>query len=192
MRNHPPRHPTPAPPPAKNAHPPAPSPAPLPAPSTSPLPQDTDLHQPADGKGKQFPALMAHRPLYVLVGPEVPNVKFQISTKVPLLFPDGRNAPEPVLSNVYFGYTQMSLWDIHHPGTATIDTTFQPELFFVTRTAPVDFPGFRASGVGVQVGVQHESNGRSGEESRNANYFYLEPTLYFGDRKALHAEVSVK
>jgi outer membrane phospholipase A len=136
---------------------------------------------------------MAYRPIYVLVGPEVPNVKFQFSTKVPLLFPGGPDAPDPVFSNLYFGYTQVSLWDIHEPGAATIDTTYEPELFFATQTPPppVDFQGFKASGVGLQAGVQHESNGRSGDGSRNANYFYLRPTLFFGNRQAVHGELAV-
>jgi outer membrane phospholipase A len=135
---------------------------------------------------------MAHRPIYVLVGTQGPDVKFQFSAKVPLLFPGGPDEPDPVFSNVYFGYTQLSLWDIKEPGRATIDTTFEPEVFFATRTPPVDFQGFAASAVGLQVGLQHESNGRSGDASRNANYFYVQPTVYFGDRKAVHGEVAVK
>lgn len=163
-------------------------------PPTSPepssrLPPDTDLHPPTH---HNFPALMAYRPIYVLVGPEVPNVKFQFSTKVPLLFPGGPDEPDPVLSNLYFGYTQVSLWDIQDPGRATIDTTFEPELFFATRTPPLDFQGFKASGIALQAGLQHESNGRSGVASRNANYFYVQPTLFFGDRRAVHGEAAVK
>ena len=150
-----------------------------------------DLHH-SEHHRHVFPALLQHRPVYFLVGPIPANAKFQFSTKVPLLFPGGPDEPDPVFSNLYFGYTQMSLWDIEEPGRATIDTTFQPELFFATQTPPVDFPGFRASGVGLQAGVQHESNGRAGDASRNANYFYLQPTVYFGDRKALHGELAVK
>ena len=150
-----------------------------------------ELHSPAH---HNFPALMAYRPIYVLAGSEVPNVKFQFSTKVPLLFPGGPDQPDPVLSNLYFGYTQVSLWDIHEPGKAIIDTTFEPELFFAMQSPPppVEFQGFRASGVGLQLGVQHESNGRAHEASRNANYFYLQPTLFFGYRQAVHGEVAVK
>jgi outer membrane phospholipase A len=135
---------------------------------------------------------MAYRPIYILVGPEVPNVKFQFSTKVPLLFPGGPDEPDPVFSNLYFGYTQMSLWDIQEPGAATIDTTYMPELFFATQTPPVDVPGFAATGVGLQTGFQHESNGRSRAASRNANYFYVQPTVFFGDRDALHGELAIK
>ena len=128
------------------------------SPPASQLPPDTELHPPTH---HNFPALMAYRPIYVLVGPEVPNVKFQFSTKVPLLFPGGPDEPDPVLSNIYFGYTQMSLWDIQEPGKATIDTTFMPELFFATQTPLTDFRGFYVSGAGLQGGFQHESNGRS-------------------------------
>jgi outer membrane phospholipase A len=173
---------------APTTGPAAPDLAPPEAQSSQPNP-NADLHQSAH---HTFPSLMAHRPIYVLIGPEAPSVKFQFSTKVPLLFPGGPDEPDPVFSNIYFGYTQLSLWDIEELGKATIDTTFEPELFFATQTPPVDFQGFRASSVGLKAGVQHESNGRPGDDSRNANYFYVEPTVYFGDRKAFHGELAVK
>jgi outer membrane phospholipase A len=163
-------------------------------PSTEPsaqMPPNVDLH-PRDHH--VFPSIMAYKPIYILVGPEDDNVKFQFSTKIPLLFPGGPDQPDPVLSNLYFGYTQMSLWDIEQLGKATIDTTFQPEVFFATQTPPPPFEiqGFRASGVSLQFGGQHESNGRSGEESRNINYLYFQPTIFFGDRKKLHGEAAMR
>jgi outer membrane phospholipase A len=56
----------------------------------------------------------------------------------------------------------------------------------------VEIQGLRASGIGLQLGAQHESNGRNGEESRNINYIYFQPTVFFGDRKKLHGELAVK
>jgi outer membrane phospholipase A len=173
------------------------SPATVPAesqPSAEPtveVPPNRDLHP--DGH-HVFPSLMAYHPIYILVGPDNQNVKFQLSTKIPLLFRGGPDEPDPVLSNLYFAYTQMSLWDIEAPGKATIDTTFQPEVFFAMQTPPppVEIHGLRASGVGLQFGAQHESNGRSGDESRNANYLYFQPTVFFGDRRKLHGELAVK
>ena len=164
------------------------------APATQPssqTPRNTDSHKHVR---HNFPALMAYRPIYVLAGPDVPNVKFQLSTKVPLLFPGGEDKPDPVLSNLYFGYTQTSLWDVDDLQASTIDTTFQPELFFAMQTPPppVEIHGLRAAGLGLQIGVQHESNGRSGEESRNANYVYVQPTVFFGNRDGVHGEVAIK
>ena len=113
---------------------------------------------------------------------------------MPLLFPGGPEEPDPVLSNLYFGYTQLSLWDVQDLQASTIDTTFQPELFFLTQTPipRVDIQELRPSGVGLQIGVKHESNGRPGDESRNANNVYVEPTVYFGNRNAVHGEVALK
>jgi outer membrane phospholipase A len=85
------------------------------------------------------------------------------------------------MSNVYFGYTQAALWDVEDPSRSTIDTTFMPELFFATLTAQRAHERLGSSALGFQAGVQHESNGRPGEDSRNVNYVYAQPTLYFGD-----------
>jgi outer membrane phospholipase A len=77
----------------------------------------------------------------------------------------------PVLSNLYVAYTQVSLWDISNPQEANIDTTFMPEAFFATRTPPFEARRLGASALGFQIGVQHESNGRSGEEWRTSTTF---------------------
>jgi outer membrane phospholipase A len=130
----------------------------------------------------------------VLIGPDDPNVKFQFSTKIPLLARGGPD-DDPILSNLsnlYLAYSQMSLWDITELGKATIDTTYMPEAFYSTRTPPFEARRFGASALGFQVGVQHESNGRSGEASRNVNYVYFQPTVYFGDSKRVHGEFAPK
>jgi outer membrane phospholipase A len=142
-----------------------------------------------------FPSLLPHRPIYVLVGPDTPNVKFQFSTKVPLLAPGSAEDDDPFfssLSNLYLAYSQMSLWDITEPGKATIDTTYMPEAFYALRTPPFEARRLGATALAFQVGVQHESNGRSGEASRNVNYVYFQPTIYFGDPEHVHAEFGPK
>jgi outer membrane phospholipase A len=178
----------------------APATAPVTAPSTTAAsPSSNDAASANDPKRRahlgSFPSLLPHRPVYILLGPDAPNAKFQFSLKIPLLAPGPAEEDDPLLSNLsnlYFAYSQMSLWDITQPGKATIDTTYMPEAFFSTRTPPFEARHFGASALGFQVGVQHESNGRSGVDSRNVNYLYFEPKVYFGDPKRVHGEFAPK
>jgi outer membrane phospholipase A len=134
--------------------------------------------------------LSGYKPTYVVAGTTPPNAKFQFSVKFRVFSPDGAagRAVSP-LSNLYFGYTQASLWDVEDPSQSTIDTTFMPELFFATHTAPRAHEQLRAAALGFQAGVQHESNGQSGEDSRNVNYVYAQPTLYFGDPDGVSGQI---
>lgn len=160
--------------------------------TTQPTTAPSSPGQQPGARRSSVPSLLPHRPIYVLLGPQSPDVKFQFSTKVPLLAPGGPEDEDPVLSNLYVAYTQVSLWDISNPQEANIDTTFMPEAFFATRTPPFEARRLGASALGFQIGVQHESNGRSGEDSRNVNYVYVQPSVYFGDPDKVHGEFSPK
>ena len=139
------------------------------------------------------PQLSAYKPTYVVVGPSVPNVKFQFSVKFRLFSPRGGAARVvPPLADLYFGYTQAALWDVEDPAESTVDTTFMPELFYATHTLPRAHERLTATTLGFQGGVQHESNGRPGEASRNVNYVYAQPTLYFGDSEGLNGRVGTR
>jgi outer membrane phospholipase A len=162
------------------------------APADAQSPPASGAEQRSRARLGSFPSLLPHRPIYVLIGPDSPNVKFQFSTKVPLLAPGSPEDEDPVLSNLYFAYSQTSLWDVRRPQQATIDTTYMPEAFFATRTPPFEARRFGASALGFQIGVQHESNGRPGDDSRNVNYVYVQPTVYFGDPQRFHAEFAPK
>jgi outer membrane phospholipase A len=158
--------------------------------ATAQAPAISAADEPPARRRRHFPRLLTHRPIYVLVGPETPDLKFQFSFRIPLLAQGGPEDEDPVLSNLYFGYSQLSFWDISEPSTATIDTTYQPELFFATKTPPFEASRFGATGLGFQIGAQHESNGRPGPESRNANYVYFTPSVYFGNPRGIHGEFS--
>jgi outer membrane phospholipase A len=167
-----------------------------PATGPTPPPPDAGAIAPADDPPSvadprpRESQLSGYLPTYLVVGTTVPNVKFQFSAKFRLFSPDGpAGRAVPPLSNLYFGYTQASLWDVEDPSQSTIDTTYMPELFFATATPPREHERLRASAIGFQAGVQHESNGRSGEESRNVNYVYAQPTLYFGDPDGVSGQI---
>jgi phospholipase A1 len=81
-----------------------------------------------------------------------------------------------------FGYTQTSLWDIAGTSQPFTDSSYKPELF-VSRDSleDVHIPGVRQ--FGLQSGFSHESNGRSGDESRAINTFFVQPVFFLGEEK---------
>src|SRR5690606_1675269 len=90
--------------------------------------------------------------------------------------PDDPQHPS-FLDGLYLGYTQTSLWDLHSDSHPFIDTSFKPSLFW-RRDALL-----RADGspfyLGFQGGVEHESNGKSGDDSRALNFAYVQPEFNY-------------
>jgi phospholipase A1/A2 len=131
---------------------------------------------------EQFGKYIApYEPIYFLMGPEHPAVKFQLSMKfMPLSLADSWIQPA-------FAYTQTSFWDIFAPSAPFFDTSYKPTVF-------VNFPNvLRNTNVwhlDVQTGYQHESNGRGGVDSRSLNYMYLQPRVRLGDPARLHATLT--
>ncbi len=123
--------------------------------------------------------LTPDEPLYFVIGwNELINAKFQFSFKFAFMNPKGAlTLKAPFFSHVYFGYTQTSLWDIEGESKPFYDTSYKPSLFYrhedVYRS---DSGEFRIWG---QIGVQHQSNGQGGDESRSLNIIYVEPTFEF-------------
>lgn len=138
--------------------------------------------------------IFPHEPMYLLMGWEDPNVKFQISFKYRPLNADSedpgwlvRNAPR--LTNLYLAYTQTSLWDTGAPSSPFYDTTYKPELFYQWNGVDRDrwAPWL---GLDLQGGLQHASNGQAGSESRSFNVAYVMPTLRLGDPAGFFARIS--
>lgn len=126
-------------------------------------------------------AVSIYEPVYFLVGGDGGlNAKFQISFRYQLI--DSRSSLVrrlPVLDNLYLGYSQTSLWDLHELSAPFRDTSYRPRLFY----ADYDMGGSRDGlwHFGLEAGFGHESNGKSGEDSRSLNAFYARPTLMLGD-----------
>lgn len=110
-------------------------------------------------------------------GRQQEEAKFQISLKKKLF----DWAP------LFVGYTQKSFWQIYNGASSKPfrENNFNPEGF-------VDF-GWNAwdNRQGLQIGLEHESNGRGFEtdesgnrinNSRSWNRFYIQPKLRIGDR----------
>ncbi len=129
--------------------------------------------------------LSPHERMYFLIGDETPSAKFQISFKYQL-FNDRSDiaAEHPWVNGFYLGYTQTSFWDITADSAPFFDNTYRPEVFWATND--IRIPNFEDSArFDFQVGAQHESNGKSGDDSRTVNSIYFRPVFTLGDKDAL-------
>jgi outer membrane phospholipase A len=123
----------------------------------------------------------AHEPIYFVAGPDRPNAKFQVSFKYQLFDPEAPLAKAfwPV-SGLHVAYSQTSLWDWEGESAPFFDSSYRPEVLWVAPD--LKFDRGLVSRIGLQAGLQHESNGKSGEDSRSLNIVYVRPSITFGDR----------
>lgn len=119
-----------------------------------------------------------YEPMYFLVGTDPSESKFQISMKYRPFNPTG-SLPQkhPWLSGINFAYTQTSFWDLASDSAPFEDTSYKPEVLYLTRNWP-NRPSW-LKGLFFQGGLQHESNGRDGESSRSTNTAYFKPIFIF-------------
>ncbi|MBS0664075.1 MAG: phospholipase A [Verrucomicrobia bacterium] len=111
-------------------------------------------------------------PIYFAVGAHGgTNARFQFSFKYLLV---AANNNDPAWYNsVYLGYTQTSLWDLASNSKPFYDSSYKPTLFFL-RESLKWHPSW-LSQLGLIAGVQHESNGKGGPDSRSLNTAYAAP-----------------
>ncbi len=133
-----------------------------------------------------------YEPVFFLVASKPEKSRFQISFKYRLFNPRGSFSQRyPWLQGVHFGYTQSSTWDLRSASAPFEDTSYKPEIFFLTdnlRWRPSWLKGFF-----VQFGAQHESNGRGGVDSRSTNSVYLKPIfISFNPENKLGLQLSPK
>jgi len=133
-----------------------------------------------------------YEPMYFLYGPDPQDARFQFSLKYRILNTSGPLAKKwSPLRGVFFGYTQTSLWDLNADSWPFEDTSYKPEFFYLRQNAPLR-PGAGVQRVDFQTGIQHESNGRGGKDSRSLNIAYVRPTLIFGNPEGYRFTVSPK
>jgi outer membrane phospholipase A len=115
--------------------------------------------------------------------------KFQISFKFRFVVPDDPRS-RGFVDNLYFAYTQTSLWDIREYSAPFHDTSYMPALFYYLEDT-----GWRSSWftrMGIEAGYEHDSNGEDGPESRGVDYLFVKPIWDFGDLKGYHWTVAPK
>lgn len=131
-----------------------------------------------------------YEPLYFIAGGDYPNAKFQISFKYQLFSNTGPLARKfPAFKGLHLAYTQTSLWDLTSTSKPFVDTSYKPEVFYALQR--VD--GGRWAHwlrLDLQAGLQHQSNGKSGADSRSLNVVYFEPTLFVGNQDEFYFSVA--
>lgn len=122
-------------------------------------------------------AISPYDPIYFIAGTkDGASARFQVSLKYRLISPtDPQHAS--FMNNWYLGYTQTTLWDLHSDSIPFVDTTYNPSLFWA-RESLVETPDKRWS-LGLNTGLEHKSNGRSGIDSRSLNDLYIQPELNY-------------
>ncbi len=134
--------------------------------------------------------LSTFEPMYFADGENGDNLaKFQFSFKYRLHLPDDPRS-RGFLDNLYFAYTQTTIWNLSAPSVPFRDTSYQPQLFYYVEDTGVKSPLFTR--MGVAAGIGHESNGKSGDESRAINIMFVRPTWDFGDLNGEHLTISPK
>lgn len=122
------------------------------------------------------PSLQTNEPMYFVAGRrnEETTARFQLSFKYRLFDDKGWLGKifEPA-EKFYFGYTQTSLWDLSSDSAAFRDTSYRPSLFYYDPEIWSTPEG--VDSLGLMMGLEHESNGQSGEESRSLNTFFVQP-----------------
>ncbi|MDY7578022.1 phospholipase A [Herbaspirillum sp. RTI4] len=134
--------------------------------------------------------LSAHDPMYFVGGSNGGrNAKFQLSFKYRLFQPDDPRS-RTLLDNLYISYTQFSLWDLHSQSAPFRDTNYHPAVFYDLPDLGVSYgPLTRLS---FRAGLEHESNGRDGADSRSMNDAFIQPSITFGKLNDYHLTVQPK
>ena len=103
------------------------------------------------------------------------EIKFQFSMKFPVI----ENLFGEV-NSFYFAYTHLSFWQAYDFGGSSPfrETNHEPEVFVAF---PYEFNLLGLKNRVIQLGLVHQSNGRSGEQSRSWNRFYADFILQRGN-----------
>lgn len=139
--------------------------------AASSAPEDLDLTSEHE---KVRSHITGYEPIYAAMGFHgATTTKFQFSFKYRVFSASG-NMPE-WWRDMYFGYTQTSLWNLSDASKPFYDTSYIPALFFF-REDLARRPDWLTK-LGLQAGLQHESNGNSGALSRSLNTAFITPMV---------------
>lgn len=147
------------------------------SPQGGPSPDASAAPGQADAFSRFRSAISEYKPVYFDIGTRgKTTARFQISAKYRLFSP-AANRPANWYENFYLGYTQTSLWDLQSDSMPFIDTTFNPSVFWLSDNLwSSESQNWR---LGVNVGAEHNSNGKDGPDSRSVNNGYVEPRFHY-------------
>ena len=84
---------------------------------------------------------------------------------------------------MHVAYSQTSFWDLEGESKPFFDNSYRPELLWSADDLRLKMTPSVVSRLGMQAGLQHESNGKEGADSRSLNIAYIRPSFTFGDAK---------
>ncbi len=133
------------------------------------------------------PPLSANDPTYFLLGSNSEHggdAKFQISFKYRPFDPKGSVAKLfPLLTDLYFAYTQTTIWDLGGNSSPFRDSSYRPSIYY--RWAHDNEGDSASSSIFNKVlpdewraGLEHESNGQGGLDSRSINTAFFQPSWH--------------
>ena len=130
-------------------------------------PSDTDT-------ARFITALSPYEPNYFSAGSNGPTTaKFQVSLKFRLFNPDTKT---PFMEKLYVAYSQTSIWQTGTSSAPFYDSSYRPSAFFLDEDVS-QWPFRKSSRLGFQAGLEHESNGKDGVNSRSISIAFVRPTL---------------
>lgn len=123
--------------------------------------QDLDLRNDVESVRRH---ISGYEPIYFVVGARGRiNARFQFSFKYRVL---EQRPEQEILRDFYFAYTQTSIWDLESSSKPFYDSSYKPTVFFQREKLSTEGMWRR---VGLQVGAQHESNGKGGGTATRAD-----------------------
>lgn len=127
------------------------------------------------GTRELFPAIAAHKINYFTLnrfnGSDSQEIKFQVSVKFALLRYDAMVPGTRGGVNLFFAYTQKSLWDWGKPSAPFEESNYNPE-FFLEYKPDLAWGDLSLRSVRLSP-YEHESNGMDGASSRSWNRRYV-------------------
>jgi len=160
------------------------------APGPTPVPvTDVTARSSNDPNRQDEGRLSFHEPMFAVLGRGIEaNAQFQLSFKLRLYEPADKTSRR-LAHNLYFSYTQASFWDLASESKPFVDTRYVPGLFYYVPNTAWRLGG---NAVGIATGLEHESNGRDGTDSRSIDTVFVRPYFTFGDASAFHVTFSPK
>ncbi|MBI3530677.1 MAG: phospholipase A [Betaproteobacteria bacterium] len=119
-----------------------------------------------------------HEKIYFIAGGDSADfdAKFQLSLKVRLF------------SDFFVSYSQTNVWDLGKPSAPFHDTSHRPAFFYYKPDLVT--PSFGT--VGLAAGIEHESNGKGGVDSRSMWIGFVQPQLRVGPDDDYHWRIAPK
>ena len=140
-------------------------------------PRPTRPPRPARRTPSRFrSAISEYKPVYFDIGTRgKTTARFQISAKYRLFSP-AANRPANWYENFYLGYTDLALGSAERLDALHRHHLQSQRLLAVRQSLVLGKPELAP---GVNVGAEHNSNGKDGPDSRSVNDGYVEPRFHY-------------